>query len=78
MGLLRRILARSQGRAQVEIPEPRPVARRTYLVARGDDLWKIATRAYGDANRWYDIFNANKRQLKAPALVHAGMTLRLP
>jgi nucleoid-associated protein YgaU len=78
MGVLRRILARIQGHAHLGGPEQRPVARRTYLVTRGDDLWKIATREYGDANWWYEIFNANKRLLKAPDLVHPGMTLRLP
>ena len=78
MGVLRRFLARIQGRTHMESPERRPVARRTYLVARGDDLWKIATREYGDANWWYEIFNANKRRLRTPDLVHPGMTLRLP
>jgi len=78
MGALTRILARMTGRTYSVSPERRPVARRTYLVARGDNLWKIATREYGDANWWYEIFNANKRRLKTPDLVQPGMTLRLP
>lgn len=78
MGVFGRILARIQGRAHLESSEHRPVARRTCLVARGDDLWKIATREYGDANWWYEIYHANKRLLKTPDLVHPGMTLRLP
>ena len=78
MEIARRILARIQGRTAPGVPGTRPVARRTYLVAPGDNLWKIAKREYGDANRWYDIYAANRRLIKPGDLVHAGMTLRLP
>ncbi len=77
MGVLKRFLALVRGHSS-DMHESPPVPRRTCLVARGDDLWKIATREYGDPNWWFEIFNANKRRLKAPELVHAGMTLRLP
>jgi nucleoid-associated protein YgaU len=56
----------------------RPVPRRTYLVAPGDSLWKIAEREYRDSNWWYEIFTANRRLIKSPDLLHPGMTLRLP
>ena len=78
MGILKWILARASGRPATDHLEARPVARRTYLVARGDNLWKIARREYGDPNRWYEIFTANRRLVKAPDLIHPGMTLRLP
>jgi len=47
-------------------------------VEQGDNLWKIARRVYGDPNWWYEIFQANRRLVRSPDLVHAGMTLRLP
>jgi nucleoid-associated protein YgaU len=72
------MLARIRGHATDRPTESPPVARRTYLVARGDNLWKIARREYGDANWWYEIFAANRRLLRAPELLHPGMTLRLP
>ncbi len=78
MGILKRIFGRARGRPATDHPEARPVARRTYLVARGDNLWKIARREYGDPNRWSEIFAANRRLVRAPDLIHPGMTLRLP
>lgn len=54
------------------------VAAGTYLVLKGDSLWKIAKRVYGDAAKWQDIYEANRRRLKNPELVSPGMTLRLP
>jgi len=77
MGVFKRILARIKSRAKPGNPG-RPVPRRTYLVARGDNFWKIARRVYGDANRWYEIFAANRRLVKTPDLIHPGMTLRVP
>ena len=78
MGIFKRILARGNASPASESPASRPVARRTYLVERGDNLWKIARRVYGDPNWWYEIFLANRRLVKTPDMVHAGMTLRLP
>jgi len=78
MGIVKRILARAKGSPETDNPGARPVARRTYLVERGDNLWKIARRVYGDPNWWYEIFMANRRLIKTPDLVHPGMTLRLP
>jgi nucleoid-associated protein YgaU len=78
MGIVARLLNRKSTTPETDVAIPRPVARRTYLVARGDNLWKIAKREYGDANRWYEIFLANRRLIRPPELIHAGMTLRLP
>jgi nucleoid-associated protein YgaU len=77
MGIFKRILARVTGSAE-PASWGRAVARRTYLVERGDNLWKIARRVYGDPNWWYEIFMANRRRIRTPEMVHAGMTLRLP
>jgi nucleoid-associated protein YgaU len=78
MGILERILGRKKDMASGGSTATPPIPWRTYLVARGDNLWKIAKREYGNANWWYEIFNANRRLIKSPDLVHPGMTLRLP
>lgn len=48
----------------------------TYTVVRGDNLWNIAIRAYGDGFRWVDIARANK--LANPDLIHAGNKFIIP
>ncbi|MBN1263766.1 MAG: LysM peptidoglycan-binding domain-containing protein [Candidatus Pacebacteria bacterium] len=48
----------------------------SYLVQKGDSLWKIAVRAYGDGYRWAEIAQAN--QLEYPGLIHPGNKLAIP
>ena len=49
-----------------------------YVVEEGDTLWAIATAAYGDGNRYPEIFEANKPMLKDPDLIFPGQVLRIP
>ena len=55
-----------------------PGATRTYTVVRGDSLSKIAKKAYGDANKWHAIYEANKATIKNPDLIYPGQVLTLP
>jgi len=48
----------------------------TYTVVRGDNLWDIAVRAYGDGYRWPDIAKAN--DLTNPGLIFSDNILNLP
>lgn len=53
-------------------------APRTYRVKRGDTLWKIAQRAYGDASRNVDIRNANPDKIGPNDQLAEGAVLVLP
>lgn len=53
-------------------------APRTYTVAKGDSLSKIAQQVYGRADRWKLIFEANRDQISDPDLIHPGQVLTLP
>ena len=53
-------------------------ANRSYTVAAGDSLSKIAKREYGDAAKWHAIFEANRDTIKDPDLIHPGQVLTLP
>lgn len=48
----------------------------SYQVARNDNLWEIAVRAYGDGYQWIKIARENK--LRNPNLIHSGNSLILP
>lgn len=48
----------------------------SYLIAKGDNLWMIAVRAYGDGFRWPEIVKANN--LANPDLIHPGNILTIP
>jgi len=48
----------------------------SYTVVKGDTLWDISVRAYGDGYKWLEVAKANK--LVNPNLIHAGNVLTLP
>jgi nucleoid-associated protein YgaU len=48
----------------------------SYTVVKGDSLWKVAVKAYGDGYKWVAIAKASK--LKNPNIVHPGNVLTLP
>ncbi|MGZ5131861.1 MAG: peptidoglycan-binding protein LysM [Caldimonas sp.] len=47
-------------------------------VKAGDTLSKIAKEAYGDANAYMKIFEANKPMLSNPDKIYPGQMLRIP
>jgi nucleoid-associated protein YgaU len=53
-----------------------PISGSTYTVVKGDFLWDIAVRAYGDGYQWVKIANANN--LVNPNMIFSGNVLQLP
>ncbi len=47
-----------------------------YTVVKGDNLWDISVRAYGNGFRWTEIAKANN--LVNPRVIHSGNVLILP
>lgn len=47
----------------------------SYTVEKGDTLWKIAVRAYGDGYKWVEI--AKNNNLTNPNLIYTGNVLTL-
>jgi nucleoid-associated protein YgaU len=56
----------------------RPARLYAYVVKPGDTLSAIALRFYGDASRWRLIFESNRRRLRRPSDLRAGMRLLIP
>jgi len=55
-----------------------PPGARYYDVKKGDTLWGIAARFYGDGEAWKKILEANSDLLKEPKDLREGMRLILP
>ena len=53
-----------------------PITSEEYTVQKGDNLWKIAIRAYGDGYKWIEIAKINK--LINPNLIHPGNVFVIP
>ncbi|HEY4977980.1 MAG TPA: LysM peptidoglycan-binding domain-containing protein [Candidatus Acidoferrum sp.] len=51
---------------------------KTYTVAAGDSLSKIAKQFYGNANQYNKIFEANRNVLSDPNMVKVGQELVIP
>ena len=51
---------------------------RFYRVQPGDTLSKIAEQHYGEANKYNQIFEANRPMLKDPDQIYPGQMLRVP
>lgn len=47
-------------------------------VKKGETLWKIAERYYGDGSLYPKIFEANKDTLVNPDRIKIGQRLRIP
>lgn len=53
-------------------------AAETYVTKAGDNLSKIAKELYGDKEKWRDIYELNKDQIKDPNVIFANQALILP
>ncbi len=51
---------------------------KTYVVKKGDCLWRIARREYGRGIDYVLIFKANKSQIKNPDLIYPNQIFAIP
>ena len=61
---------------KTEVTTPEAITGGTYTVEKGDSLWNIAVRAYGDGYKWVEI--ARENSLEHPDVIHSGNVLTLP
>jgi LysM repeat protein len=76
-----RVKPGAQASAQTQsIPQPTPAkaSMKTYTVKSGDTLGEIAKRELGSANKYMEIFNANRDQLTDPDKIKPGQVLKIP
>ena len=49
-----------------------------HTVEKGDTLWAVSSKAYGDGSKYMKIFEANKPMLSDPDKIYPGQVLRIP
>ncbi|MBO7446879.1 LysM peptidoglycan-binding domain-containing protein [bacterium] len=60
-------------------PQPRPTRRpKVYQVQRGDTLYGIAQKFYGDPQQWKKIMRYNKDELRNSSSLKVGQRLYIP
>ena len=59
-------------------PAPTAPQTKTYTVVRGDSLWAIARKYYGNGKQYTKIYNANRNKIKNPSLIYPGQVLVIP
>ena len=63
---------------QVKVAEGEEGEPVIHIVQKGESLWKIADRYYGDGSKYMVIFEANKPMLSDPDKIYPGQALRIP
>lgn len=70
------------GKKEVPATKTKPVkissTKRTVKVKKGDSLWTIAKRVYGDSKKYSKILKANKDQIGSHKDLKPGMVLKVP
>jgi len=59
---------------KVDVPE-KPIK---YVVKKGDSLWRIAGKVYGNPLKWPRIYRANKEKIKNPNKIFTNQVLVVP
>ncbi len=70
------IIPNVESRLATIVKSEETITGNTYTVVKGDSLWKIAVRAYGDGYKWVEIAKVNN--LENPDIIHSGNVLTLP
>ena len=63
---------------KAEGPSLESLGKRTYVIKRGDFLWNLAIKFYGDGTKWQIIYEANKTVIPNPTLLPVGKKIVIP
>jgi len=66
--------AAEEGAQTAEVAKPLP----NVIIRRGDNLWRISRRLYGQGIRYTTIYQANQDQIRDPDLIYPGQVFLTP
>lgn len=87
LDLTREWKGESMKNGTTKTPTPKPtttkpvtptVKTKTYTIKKGDTLWAIAKKYYGNGSQYTKIYNANKDKIKNPNLIYPGQVIKIP
>ncbi len=61
----------------IEVQEKAEKRVEIYEVQKGDTLWAIAEKFYGDGSKYHKIFEDNKEVIKDPDKIYPGQKIRI-
>lgn len=65
-------------KTEVKAAQTNPKSGGSHTVVKGDTLWAIAKKHYGNGASYSKIYNANKNIIKNPNLIYPGQKLVIP
>lgn len=71
------VLGISKVEEEIAVAAPEPEAK-FHTVEKGDTLWAVSEKAYGNGAKYQAIFEANKPMLSHPDKIYPGQVLRIP
>jgi len=72
-------LAANEATQEVSTPDIKEIRTGSaVIIRRGDNLWTVARRNYGNGIRYTTIFDANRDQVRDPDLIYPGQILKIP
>jgi nucleoid-associated protein YgaU len=60
------------------VPTAPAAVNRRHVISKGDTLFSLAQKYYGNRARWRDIFNANRDVLPTEHALRLGMEIKIP
>lgn len=58
--------------------DPKKKSYDTYTIKKGDTLWALAKKYYGDGRKYTKIYKANRNIIKDPSKLTIGWKIRIP